>query len=288
MTARSFDINATERKAPSTTLSADARRKGLGTRSTAIALGAAVAVLLVFAAVLASAAAPPHAWLGFRGGIPDSPDLWKLAAVQLLAAALCGYLAGQPLSRATQPTEKRLRREQRDGALSWLLASSGIALLTALWMSGPAPVSVVQSHDVLMTHVNGLFEGAEGRDAVERGAQEQLATQRSANELADIFVNTIPMGVLPLFDQRYAGQILVQRTGLTQREAERRVGEVYVKAKEDLHQLDLEAQARDAIKHQEILVGSLWWCGSLLIGAWVASKAALRGRRASKPARLAH
>ena len=75
------------------------------------------------------------------------------------------------------------------------------------------------------------------------------------------------------------GQIVAQRTGLSQQDAERRVNEVYARAQMTLR--SAEVAARDAADkaHKASAYGALWLFVSLLIGAFVASLAATYGGR---------
>ena len=84
---------------------------------------------------------------------------------------------------------------------------------------------------------------------------------------------------LPPEDIRYVGQIVAQRTGLSQQDAERRVNEVYARAQMTLR--SAEVAARDAADkaRKASAYGALWLFVSLLIGAFVASLAATYGGR---------
>ena len=75
------------------------------------------------------------------------------------------------------------------------------------------------------------------------------------------------------------GQIVAQRTGLSQQDAERRVNEVYARAQMTLR--SAEVAARDAADkaRKASAYGALWLFVSLLIGAFVASLAATYGGR---------
>ncbi|HEX7455021.1 MAG TPA: hypothetical protein VF296_03175, partial [Gallionella sp.] len=110
------------------------------------------------------------------------------------------------------------------------------------------------------------------------GAAEQ-ATAASASEVARIFMNTIRTGTLPAEDVRYVGQVVAQRTGLTQQDAEKRVSDTYARMQAKLH--DAETSARDAADkaRKASAYAALWLFISLLIGAFVASLAATYGGR---------
>ena len=92
-------------------------------------------------------------------------------------------------------------------------------------------------------------------------------------------MNTIRAGALPAEDVRYVGQLVAQRTGLTQQEAEKRVSETYARVQTKLR--DAETAARDAADQarKASAYAALWLFVSLLTGAFVASLAATFGGR---------
>ena len=92
-------------------------------------------------------------------------------------------------------------------------------------------------------------------------------------------MNGISAGSLPPEDARYVGQLVAQRTGLSQEQAEKRVTETFnrmqAKAKEaETAARDTADKARKASAYT-----SLWLFLSLLIGAFTASFAATYGGR---------
>ena len=110
-------------------------------------------------------------------------------------------------------------------------------------------------------------------DAVERGLSRESA------EIGRIFMNVSRAEPLPPQDIRQVGQIVAQRTGLSQQEAEKRVNDVYGRAQTKFR--DAEVAARDAADkaRKASAYGALWLFVSLLVGAFVASLAATYGGR---------
>lgn len=117
-----------------------------------------------------------------------------------------------------------------------------------------------------------------GSGAMSGRAAEQ-ATAASASEVARIFMHTIRTGTLPAEDVRYVGEVVAQRTGLTQKDAEKRVIDAYARAQAKLR--DAETAAREAADktRKASAYAALWLFISLLIGAFVASLAATYGGR---------
>lgn len=101
----------------------------------------------------------------------------------------------------------------------------------------------------------------------------------SSREVSRIFLNSVRTGALPAEDLRYVGQLVAQRTGLPQPEAEKRVADTYARMQTKLR--DAEAAAKEAADkaRKASAYTALWMFISLLIGAFVASLAATFGGR---------
>ena len=94
-----------------------------------------------------------------------------------------------------------------------------------------------------------------------------------------IFKNLPRGAALPVDDLRYVGQVVAQRTGLSQQDAEKRVADGYSRLQTQLR--DAEASARDAADkaRKASAYAALWLFVALLAGAFVASLAATFGGR---------
>jgi hypothetical protein len=107
----------------------------------------------------------------------------------------------------------------------------------------------------------------------------ERGTSASNAEVSRIFVNGIRTGALPPDDAKYVGQVVAQRTGLSQQDAEKRVNDTYAKAQATLKNAEAKTkQAADAARKASAYA-SLWLVVSMLIGAFVASFAATYGGR---------
>jgi hypothetical protein len=109
------------------------------------------------------------------------------------------------------------------------------------------------------------------------------ATPQSGNapigEVSRIFMNSIHSGPLSAEDTRYVGQLVAQRTGLSQQDAEKRVTETYSRLQTKL--TDAETAAKNAADkaRKASAYTALWLFISLLIGAFFSSLAATYGGR---------
>lgn len=244
--------------------------------------------------------------------------LW-LTLTQLLASAMGGYLAGRLRTRWTEVLADEVYfRDTAHGFLAWAVASlATAALLTSVIGSivsggvqaGTALVGGVASTvgsavggtaasartaqggdggpmgyfvDSLFRR-DGVAAPTAGADGTAVSAPSTDVTDRAwgkdTAEVSRIFMNASRTEPLPNEDLRYVGQIVSQRTGLSQLDAEKRVASVYAKAQAKVN--DAEAAARDAADkaRKASAYSALWLFVSLLIGAFVASLAATFGGR---------
>ena len=244
-----------------------------------------------------------------------STILW-LTFTQLLASAMGGYLAGRLRTKWTEVhSDEVYFRDTAHGFLAWAVASlATAALLTSVIGSilgsgvqagasmaggvantagsavggaaitsrmardsdgGPMGyfVDSLFRRDAAATPTPGAAGSATGLDTVER------ASGRDAAEVSRIFMNVSRSEPLPPEDIRYVGQIVAQRTGLSQQDAEKRVADVYAKAQAKLRDVEVAARETADKARKASAYSALWLFVSLLIGAFVASLAATFGGR---------
>jgi hypothetical protein len=244
-----------------------------------------------------------------------STIVW-LTLTQLLASAMGGYLAGRLRTKWTEVhTDEVYFRDTAHGFLAWAVASlataalltsvigsilgggvqagasmvGGVANTAGSAVGGAAATSRMTQggdggpmgyfidslfrRDAAATPIAGAADSVAGMDAVER------TSGKDAAEVSRIFMNLSRSELLPPEDVRYVGQIVAQRTGLSQQDAEKRVADVYAKAQAKVR--DAEVAAREAADkaRKASAYSALWLFVSLLIGAFVASLAATSGGR---------
>ena len=247
-----------------------------------------------------------------------STILW-LTFTQLVASGMGGYLAGRLRTRwvAVQADEVYFR-DTAHGFLAWAVASlATAALLTSVIgsiVSGGIQASASVAGSVATTATAAAAGGAAAAGAemaktdtgsgpigyfvdslfrrdinaaaaasapAGSGTMSGRAAEQAiaASEVARIFMHTIRTGTLPAEDVRYVGEVVAQRTGLTQKNAEKRVIDTYARAQAKLR--DAETAAREAADkaRKASAYAALWLFISLLIGAFVASLAATYGGR---------
>lgn len=117
-----------------------------------------------------------------------------------------------------------------------------------------------------------------GSRAIQGGAADP-ATPAPLAEVSRIFMTTIHTEALAAQDVRYLGQLVAQRTGLSQQEAEKRVTDTYARAQASLRDAQAAVVKAADTARKASAYAALWLFISLLSGAFVASLAATVGGR---------
>ena len=115
-----------------------------------------------------------------------------------------------------------------------------------------------------------------------QGSEPAMArpmTAMQSSEVSGIFMNSLHTGALPAQDSHYLGQLVAQRTGLTQQEAEKRVTDTYAHVQTQMNEAKTAAKDAADKARQASAYAAMWIFISLLIGAFVASWAATYGGR---------
>jgi hypothetical protein len=200
-------------------------------------------------------------------------------AVELFACGLGGYLAGRLRTRwVGVHSDEVYFRDTAHGLLVWAVG----AVVTALLLAGAA--SAVASG---AARVGQAAAGAPARqapasvvdptayftDMLFRSDHPAATGDEAARaETGRILVKGLAAGELPAPDKTYVAQLVAARAGLSQPDAEKRVGDVFEQAKA------AATQAADAARKTGVYV-ALWAFISLLVGAFSASYMAMLGGR---------
>jgi hypothetical protein len=202
--------------------------------------------------------------------------LW-VTFMQLAASALGGYIAGRLRTKWVDlQLDEVVFRDTAHGFLAWAVAT----LFTAALLTSTV-TSIISGGVQAGAQVAGGATAAGGDsgpmgymvDSLFRGSKASAkgaaaSPEQATAEVTRIFTNAAAAGTLPPEDARYAGQLVAQRTGVSQQEAEKRVNDTFAK---------LQANADQARKASA--AAALWLFISLLIGAFVASFSATFGGR---------
>ncbi|HEY8708603.1 MAG TPA: hypothetical protein VIM34_11460 [Burkholderiaceae bacterium] len=275
------------------------------------AIGAAALslILLILGMGLGLSAVSPWAGQGASAGTFGMSTILWVSFTQLTAAGMGGYLAGRLRTRwgGTHADEVYFR-DTAHGFLSWALATlvtaavltsvigaivSGGARATAAATAGavgtaaaPMPTLADAAKQVGLTtgqdyFVDSLFRkdtsGSASTGSTVGGPPEGVT--QSAAEVGRIFAAAMTRGTLATDDLKYLGQMVSQRTGLPQADAEKRAADTF--ARMQTKAKEAEAAARDVADkaRKTSSYSALWLFVSLLLGAFCASLAATFGGR---------
>jgi hypothetical protein len=166
-------------------------------------------------------------------------------------------------------------------------AIGGVAGAAGKTQAGDSATAGMGSMGSVMGYwVDSLFRrDAAGTASAAAGAPQgandssERSAARDTAEVGRIFMNINVSEPLPAEDVRYVGQLVAQRTGLSQADAEKRVTDVYAKGQSKLHDAQVAAQDAADKARKASAYSALWLFVSLLIGAFVASLAATFGGR---------
>lgn len=214
--------------------------------------------------------------------------------MQLASSVLGGYIAGRLRTRwLNLDVDEVVFRDTAHGFLAWAVAT----LFTA-WLVSSNVAGVVSGGLQAGAKVAGEAAGGAATAAAAAGADEaksdggpmayytdQLfrsakprpagSEQASTAEVTRIFTNGLAAGQLPQEDAKYVAQVVSQRAGISQQEAEKRVQETFANIKK---KADEAKEAADKAR-KAAAAASLLLFISLLIGAFLASWMAVYGGR---------
>ena len=236
--------------------------------------------------------------------------IW-LIATQAIAAGLGGYIAGRLRTKWTNVHSDEIYfRDTAHGFLVWAVgvvvtatflasaasaivgstakiagatAMGGVAAATAAWGAPELPpVANAAATSQPMSGNTSASPAPSGylTDSLFRNDRAGPdASQDLRPEVARILAEAIRKGSLPASDRTYVAQVIAARNGMTQANAELRVDAVYTQAKSIAADAELAARNAADEARKAAAKTSLWIFVALLIGAFVASVAALVGGR---------
>ncbi|WP_223525159.1 hypothetical protein [Pseudomonas sp. A-B-26] len=265
----------------------------------AIFAGAAAAaalslILLLLGVGLGFSAVSPWANEGVSAkGLGISTIVW-LAATQIVASGLGGYIAGRlRIKWANLHGDEVYFRDTAHGFLAWCVATLVTATLVVGSVSSivsggvQAGASVVGGAASAATQAASTAAGNTDSDQYGYFVDSLFRDDRPAAVSDDavrgtvtrIFMRSLSNNGLTAEDRTYLAQLVAQRTNLTQADAERRVDDVYARTQKAVADAKLAAQQAADTAAKVAAWTSLWMFIALLIGAFFASLAATFGGR---------
>ncbi len=239
----------------------------------ALAAAALSLVLLALGAGLGFSAVSPWSNSGASAAAVGAAALVWLIVAEILASAMGGYLAGRLRTKwATIHSDEVYFRDTAHGLLAW---ATGLVVTAALLTSAAATMVGASAPAAVSREAGGAaseranpsdyLTGLLFRGDRSLGAQDDAAAR---DEARIVFANALRHKALSPDDQAYVGQLVANKTGLDQTDAEKRVSQVFAQAQ----------QAADTARHAAAEL-SLCLFFALLAGAFVASFTATIGGR---------
>lgn len=267
----------------------------------AVAAAALSLILLALGSGLGLSAVSPWSYAGMSGtGLGISAIAW-LMFMAATSSGLGGYLAGRLRPKWQVPSDETFFRDTAHGFLSWavatvlsagLLAGAATAMLgtaakatgavagTAVTAAAAAAGSATagqgsagsRAEDSANYFVDMLFRGS-------RVADPGTDPRAIRGEAMTIIARSFPDAELSPADRSYVAQLVSQRTGISQSEAEQRVVQVAAAAKAAAEATTARAKGVAEEARRATLHVALWIFISLLLGAFCAALAASIGGR---------
>lgn len=262
-------------------------------------------IMLLLGTGLGLSVVSPWSQVGITAATLGMSTILWVTFTQLVASGMGGYLAGRlRVKWVAVHSDEVYFRDTAHGFLSWAVASLSTAALLGSVIASMAGTGVQASASLagagLTTGVAAMAgAGATKRDDGEgpmgylidslfrRDSSSTAAVAGSGDsagsghtsEIARIFINGLGAGTLPPEDARYVAQVVARRTGITAAEAEKRVSDVYARAKSQLQEVQNSAREVADAARKTSAYAALWLFASLLIGAFSSSLAATFGGR---------
>ena len=279
----------------------------------AIFAGAAAAaalslILLMLGTGLGLSSVSPWAHRGVTATTWGVATILWVTLTQLFASSMGGFLAGRLRTKSVALHTNEVQfRDTAHGFLSWAVAtlvtavlltsvigsiiSSGVqagasvaggiattaSVATASGAAAAGSEMAKQGSDngPMSYFVDSLFRKDSSK--VDATAQSGSDSSSPAAEVIRIFMNAVQSGSLSPEDVKYAGQLVSQRTGLTQKDAEKRVNDTYAMVQEKMRAAEVATKAAADKGRKASAYGALWFFITLLGGAIFASLAAKYG-----------
>ena len=227
---------------------------------------------------------------------------------QIAAAGMGGYLAGRLRTRwANTHIDEVYFRDTAHGFLAWALAT----VVTAAMLTSAIGSIVSGGAQAAATVTGGAAKAAasvapavadaakqEGSDSAQgyfvdflfrkdpSGAGTVVAPAattpddgKSVFEVGRIIANAVSTGTLAVDDTKYVGQMVSQRTGMPQAEAEKKVSDTFARIQAKAKETETAAREAADKARKASAYSALWLFVSLLIGAFCASLAGTYGGR---------
>jgi hypothetical protein len=262
-------------------------------------------VLLTFGTAIGLSATSPWPGSGLSAKVIASIAVFWVLAQQIGSLMIGGYVAGRMRTRWSEAGDEAEFRDGLHGGLVWgvgvlftallVFATAGAAARTGAEIAGKAAASAAGTADPMDAVIDTMLRPtvtaqaqaptpppAAGAPQLTPRARTAAATaggDETRAEVSRIMASSVASGGLTSENRAYLAQVVVQRTGLPQSEAERRIDAAVNSAR----------AAADKARKAAILTGFVTAAGLILSlgAAWWAAMKGGQHRDNSVPARFA-
>lgn len=272
-------------------------------------------ILLMLGSGLGLSSVSPWSGQGVSASTFGISTIIWLAFTQLAASGLGGYLAGRLRGRwYGTDTDEVYFRDTAHGFLAWAiatlataalltsaigtilsggaqLASSGVAVASTAALGASTAAAASPAGPAGTASPQGEPRRAGDTYAVDKllrpgpasttpaTATGQPDSRAATTEIAAIFTNALRTGSLAQDDAAYLAQLVAQRTGIAQADAEKRVNDAFADIQRRAKQAADSAREAADTARKASAHATLWMFIALLMGAFVASWMATYGGR---------
>lgn len=222
--------------------------------------------------------------------------IWLLIS-QIIAYGIGGYITGRLRTTWTDATADEIYfRDTAHGFLVWALSAvismillsftaasvvSGTAKAGASMAGAGAGAAVAMAGDKAADHASASPIDYFADMLLRPEATSAASSERDMHaEVSRILTRSLATGQVSEGDQAYLTQLIAQRTGVDEATAKQRLTQVETEAKQAMQQAEQKTREAADAARKALAAFSLWAFVSLLVGAFVASFAAMMGGRA--------
>ena len=256
----------------------------------AVIAAALTATLFIGGAGLGLLAVSPWQNDGASGVTIAVGTIVWLLLTHIVAYGIAGYVTGRLRTKWTDPGSDEIYfRDTAHGFLVWALS-----FVVSLVLFGSTVASVVSGTAKAGTDaVSGVaaqvassddttFSVDYFADALLRPTDSGMVSRSDdvRREIGLILSRSVAQGELTDEDQAYLVTVISQRAGISETQAQERLGQIAERAKRASDELEVKARETADEARKVAATFSLWTFAALLLGAFVASFAATIGGRA--------
>ena len=253
-------------------------------------------VLLTFGTAIGLSATSPWPNSGLSAKVIASLAVFWAIAQQIGSLMAGGYVAGRMRSRWLEPGHEAEFRDGLHGGLVWavavlisaflVFATVGLIARTGADVAGKAAASVASTGDPMDLVLDSMLRPtsaaaappAAGAPATTPRARPANASDDVRPEISRLLARAVTSGSISTENRTYLAQLVAQRSGISQQEAEKRVDEAVNAAR----------AAADKARRAAVLTGFVTAAGLILsfAAAWWAAMKGGQHRDTSIPARF--